>query len=55
MPTYSLSVSCPYCHRVTACVRVNGSPQTWVCSCGATQTLAITVQTPGPAERPKAG
>ena len=44
MPTYSLSVQCPYCHKITVSVRVNGSPQHWICNnpeCQRGQTVSI--------------
>jgi hypothetical protein len=44
MPSYSVSVSCPYCHSVKANLRVNGTPQTWTCDnpdCRVTQTMSI--------------
>lgn len=47
MPTYSVSVSCPYCHSVKVNVRVNGQPVTWACDnpdCRVTQTMSIRLE-----------
>ena len=46
MPTYAISVSCPFCHRVTATIRVNGKAEHWTCACGQGQTVSITLDLP---------